>query len=76
MDAVEFAARDRQVPPCGRTAGQHHGVELRAQLLGGDVDADVHAGAELGADLQPTSSVMRSRKYSALPLIPPMTASG
>ena len=44
MDAVEFAARDRQVTPCGRAAGEHHGVELGPQLLCGDVDADVDAG--------------------------------
>ena len=38
--------RSRQ---CGRAAGQHHRVEVGAQLLGGDVDTDVDAGAEFGA---------------------------
>src|SRR5581483_6226933 len=46
VDAVELAARDRQVPPRGRAAGQHDGVEIGAQLFGRDVDADVHAALE------------------------------
>ena len=37
-------SRQAVAPP-----GQHDGVELLAQLVDGDVDADVHAGAELGA---------------------------
>ena len=49
VDAVQVAARDRQIARRRRAAGEHHGVELGAQLLGGDVDADVDAGAELGA---------------------------
>ena len=49
MDAVELAAGDRQVAPGGRAAGQHHRVELGAQLVRGDVDTDVDAGAEFGA---------------------------
>ncbi len=46
MDAVEVAAGDRQIAPRGRTAGQHHRVELGAQLLRGDVNADVHTRSE------------------------------
>ena len=49
VHAVQFAARDRQIARCRRTAGEHHGVELGPQLLGGDVDADVDAALELGA---------------------------
>ncbi len=49
VDAVELPARDGQVAPVGRAAGQHDRVELLAQFLGGDVDADVDAGLELGA---------------------------
>ena len=49
VDAVQLAAGNRQIARSGRAAGQHHRVELGAQLLGGDVDADVDAGAELGA---------------------------
>ena len=33
----------------GGAAGEHEGVELAAQLVDVEVDADLHAGAELGA---------------------------
>ena len=40
---------DGQVAAEGRAAGEQHRVVLLAQLLDGHVDADVDAGAELGA---------------------------
>ena len=49
VDALEVTAWNRQIPACCRTAGQHHRVELLAQLLRGDVDTDVDPGTELGA---------------------------
>ena len=49
VDALEVTAGNRQIPARGRAAGQHHRVELLAQLLRGDVDTDVDPGTELGA---------------------------
>ena len=49
MDAVQFAARDRQIASCGGAAGQNHCVELLAQLVRGDVHADIDVGLEDGA---------------------------
>jgi len=49
VDAVEFAARDRQVTPCGGTTREHHGVVVQPQLGHGDVDADVDVRTELRA---------------------------
>ena len=61
VDAIQFPARDGQVAPGRRAAGKHHRVEALPQLLGGDVHADVDAGAEHGALgrhlLQPTVDV-------------------
>jgi hypothetical protein len=49
VDAVELAPGHGQVAGGGGATGEHHGVELRAQLVGRDVHADLDAGAELGA---------------------------
>ena len=49
VHAVELAAGDRQVARDARAGGDDHGVVRGAQLLGGDVDADVDAVAELDA---------------------------
>src|SRR5690606_40920290 len=49
VDAGEVAARDGQVPPHGGASGEDDGVVVGAQLVGGEVHADVDAGAELGA---------------------------
>ena len=49
MDAVQLAARDRQVTPLGRTAGQHDRVVRRSQHLHVDRLADTGVGPELGA---------------------------
>ena len=49
VDAVQLPAGDGQIAPRGRAAGQHHRVEIGAQLLGADVDADVDTGSEFGA---------------------------
>ena len=49
MDALELAARDRQVARHARADRQHDGVELGAQLVAGHVDADVDAAAQLDA---------------------------
>ena len=35
MDALELAARDRQVVGLGRAAAQHDGIEFVAQLSAG-----------------------------------------
>ena len=49
VDAVELAARDRQVTRDGGAGGDHDGVVPAAQLLPGHVGADGDAGAEAGA---------------------------
>ncbi len=49
MNAVELAARDRQVARHARARGHDERVELLAQLVGRDVGADVHAAAQLHA---------------------------
>ncbi len=49
VDAAELAARHRQVARDARAGRDHDRVELRPQLVGGDVDADVDAEAELDA---------------------------
>ena len=49
VDATVLAAGDREVAPRGCAAGEHDGVELGAQPIDGNVDPDVHTGAELGA---------------------------
>src|SRR5690606_16460725 len=46
VDAGEVAARDGQVPPHGGASGEDDGVVVGAQLVGGEVHADVDAGAE------------------------------
>src|SRR4051812_42469421 len=51
MDAVEVAARDRQVTGDGGAAGENDRVVPFAKLVGGDVDAHVDTGAETGAPL-------------------------
>ena len=42
----ELAARHREVARAAGAAGEQHGIEVAAQIGSGDVDADVHAGAE------------------------------
>src|SRR5690606_15515928 len=49
VDALEVASGDGQVAPDGGAAGEDDGVVAGAQVVGGDVDADVHRGLELGA---------------------------
>ena len=49
VDAAELAPGHREVAPRGGAAGEHERVELAAELVDVEVDADVHAGAELGA---------------------------
>ena len=49
VHAGQVAAGDRQVARHERAGGDHDGVVARAQVVPGDVDADVHAGAEPGA---------------------------
>src|SRR5262249_31371085 len=46
VDALQLAARYRQVARSGRAGRQHDGVELAAQVLARDVHAHAHAGAE------------------------------
>src|SRR5205085_11111391 len=46
VDALELAARDRQVAPLGSATGKYDRVELGPESLGGDVDAHIHAGTE------------------------------
>ena len=43
MDAVEFAARNRQVARLLRAAGEHDGIVLVEQLSRRDIDADIGA---------------------------------
>ena len=49
VDALELAARRLQVARDARAGGDHHRVEAVDQLLGVDVDAHVHAAAQLDA---------------------------
>ena len=49
VDPAEFATGNREIARRGGAAGQHDGVVAAAQLVDAEVDADVHAGAEVGA---------------------------
>ncbi len=49
MDAAQFAPRHGQVAGHTCAAGQHDGLVTVAQVLVGDVVADVHAALELHA---------------------------
>src|SRR5690606_29590850 len=49
MDALEFAALDRQIAGDARTNAEAHRVELLLELFSGDVFANVDAGTKLDA---------------------------
>ena len=49
MRPGQLAAGDLEVAGHARAGREHDGVELRAQLLAGDVDADLDAEAQLDA---------------------------
>ena len=49
VDAVEFAAGDREVTPPGGSAGEDDGVVVRAQVSDQQVGANLDVRAELGA---------------------------
>ena len=49
VHAREVAAGDRQLARDHGTGGDDHGVVATSQFVPGDVDADVHSGAEAGA---------------------------
>ena len=46
VNAIQLAARHAQVTRGGRAAGEHDGVEVREEIVGGDVDADMTACPE------------------------------
>ncbi len=49
VDSPKLAPGDGQVARHARAGGEHHRVEAGAQLLHGDVAADLHAAAQLHA---------------------------
>ena len=49
VDAFEFAARNLHVAWHGGADGDDHGIVAGAQVVPGDVFADLHAGTEHGA---------------------------
>ena len=46
MDALQFAAGNRQIAWFGGTGADHSGVEILGELFGGDVGADVDVALE------------------------------
>src|SRR5581483_3246492 len=46
VDAAELASRHGEVARPRRAAGEHDGIELAPEVVGGHVDADVHVRAE------------------------------